>query len=133
VRDAQVRLIDDGIAEQDQIEIERPRRTRVRPLAAGLIFDLLQRSQQLPRVEPAVAGDDRIQETRLMIGDADRIGFVNRRDLEVFEEFAEAAHGEIKMRAAVAKIRAESNSNNDSITQLPDYPTTRLPDSPIGT
>ena len=60
-----------------------------------------------------------------MVCDADRVGFVNRRDLDVFEEFAKANHGEIKMRAAVAQIRAKSNSNNDSITQRRDDPTGR--------
>jgi hypothetical protein len=39
-------LVDDLIAIENQIEIQRPGRTRIRALAAGLALDRVERSQQ---------------------------------------------------------------------------------------
>ena len=53
VRHRQAGLVDDAVAVEDQVEIERPRRARERPVAAALAFDGEQRFEQLPGRERA--------------------------------------------------------------------------------
>ena len=48
-----------------------------------------------------------IEERRLLIRDANRIRFVDRRDFAVLEEKAETGDREVYMRMPVAQVRSE--------------------------
>ena len=76
VRHGELRFVDQLLAEQDQVEVERPCRSGIRPLAPGIALDLLQRRQQLPRLEPGLSNGRCIQESRLIAGHSDWICFV---------------------------------------------------------
>jgi hypothetical protein len=72
----ELRLVDDDITEQDQVEIERSRGSgmgRSRPASAqSPAF-----AGQCAGVEPRLSDCDGVQKTRLISRHADRIGFVN--------------------------------------------------------
>ena len=63
-------LLDNLITVQDQVEIERARGARMRPLAPEAILDLEQSGQQRSRIEGGLPYDGCIEETRL-VADAD--------------------------------------------------------------
>jgi len=108
VRDGQKRRLVLQVAVEKQIQIDRPRRFFVFLLSAEQVFDANHPRHHLFGRD---AGDaslgDHIQK-QPVIFDADRLGFVNRRqarDLEI--RFHHRAHAEQKISGAVAEIRAE--------------------------
>jgi hypothetical protein len=69
------RLIDHGIPEQNQIEIDRARRAGIRPLASELLLEREQQRQELARGERGLSNRGRVEELGLGI-DANGIGVV---------------------------------------------------------
>ena len=55
MRHGELRLVDDGVAEQDQVEIQRPRGAGVGPLAARFPLDLQQLAEQRAGIERRLA------------------------------------------------------------------------------
>ena len=88
MRHLKFRFDDDLVAEQNEIEIERPRRTAIRPLAAEVVLDLEQCLEQQWCVERCGADSDGVEIERLVGEDlarsTDGIGFnrVRKRDVE---------------------------------------------------
>src|SRR5262245_26391888 len=70
----EIGLLADGVAEQDQVEIQRPRRPGMGPLPARFTFNRQQLAQQRPRIECRLPERDRVQKTRLRTRHADGIG-----------------------------------------------------------
>lgn len=66
MRHLKARLVDHFVAEDQQVQIERPRRARVRALTTALAFDLEQQIDQTAGVQGGVADEDRIQIVRLI-------------------------------------------------------------------
>jgi len=112
VRDDQSRFVDDVIAKQDEIEIERARRVDVRPLPVAGALDGEQRVEQRPRRGRGHADDRRIQEARLRAGNADGIGFVIAGYLEIVEQQPEPGNCEVEVRAPIAEIAAERDCSD---------------------
>jgi len=71
MRNGQAGLVQHGIPEENQIEVERARRVRVRPLTASRLLGRQQRLEQRSRRHRRLADRGRIQEQRLRTGDAD--------------------------------------------------------------
>ena len=66
MRHLKARLVDHFVAEDQQVQIERPRRARVGALTTTLAFDLEQQIDQSAGVQGGVADEDRIQIVRLI-------------------------------------------------------------------
>ena len=77
MRHAEVRFVDDGVTEQDQVEIQRPRGACVGALAARFPLNRQQLAEQRAGIERRLPDRDGVQKTRLVARHADRIGFVN--------------------------------------------------------
>src|ERR1041385_4854123 len=75
MRDDQVRHVDDGVAVENEIEIERARRVLVRMVAAEALFDGVQHVEDGGRRERRVANRRRVEKHRLRRGHADRRRF----------------------------------------------------------
>src|SRR5262245_61681054 len=71
----EVAFIHDGVAVQDQIEIDSARRTRVRALAAELSFDINEGVEEVAGRQSCIAGGGGIQKSWL-IAHTNGIGFV---------------------------------------------------------
>ena len=69
--------VDDAVTEQDQVEIQRPRRPGVGPFAARFPLNRQQLAEQRAGIERRLPDRDGVQKTRLITGHADRIGFVD--------------------------------------------------------
>ena len=111
VRHHEARLVEDLIPKQHEIEIERARGARSRPLASALLLDREQRLEQITRAERRLADGNGIQEPRLLTRDIDRIGLDVAGDPDVAENRSEAGRGIVEMRAAVPKIAAERDGD----------------------
>ena len=72
MRNDESRLVDDAVAEQDEIEIERPRGIRERAFAPTLVLDREQAVQQNACRQPGLPYRRRIQIEPLRTGDAHR-------------------------------------------------------------
>ena len=107
VRNGQPRLVDHDVAKQNQIEIERPRRLRVRPFAPSRPFDRQQGIEECPRRHHGLADHRRVEEHRLWAGHANRNGVVKSRHGEVREQVAELRDRVVEVGAAVADVGAE--------------------------
>ena len=109
VRDRQTGFVDDLIAKQHQIEVERPRRPGKRALPSTLGFYREQRIQQVFRRQVGFADRGRVQERRLLPLDSFRGGFVGRRRANAPEERAQPPERERHMGLAVPEVRADRN------------------------
>ena len=67
MRHLQVGLVHHLIPRQNQIEIERPRRARVRARPAGRRLDRAQRLEQLSRRQARLPHPDRVQVRRIVL------------------------------------------------------------------
>ncbi len=77
MRHGELRLVDDAVTEQDQVEIQRPRGPGVGPLAARFPLNRQQLAEQRAGIERRLPDRDGVQKTRLITGHADRFGFVD--------------------------------------------------------
>ena len=84
MRDAEVRLVDDLVTVQNQIEVERPRRARPRARTAEMLFDVESPGQTVAGRKRRSARRGGVQEARLSTH-SDRIGFMERRDTQVVD------------------------------------------------
>lgn len=87
VGDGEVWLLKDGVAEQQDVEIDGARSVADGSDAAEGTFDIEQDREQGTGVERGVDGDDLVQERRL-VEVADRGGFVHRGLLHDFQTSA---------------------------------------------
>ena len=69
VRYCECAVIDDLVAVQNQVQIQRPRCIRVRPLTSSLGLDVLKRSEQIVGRQPRVADNGRVQVPWLFVVD----------------------------------------------------------------
>jgi hypothetical protein len=102
MRNDQAGLVDDGVTEQYQIQIERSRRVDEGTRAAARALDREQLVENLARRPRRLPHRRGIQEERLVADDTDRFGFVIVRDAQIVEEGAKTGNGEVEMRAPVA-------------------------------
>src|SRR6516165_3574260 len=107
MRHDEPRFVDDGIAEQNQIEIERPRSVLKRTLASSLAFDGMQKGQELARRQRRVANAGRVQKRRLRVRDVHGLGVVVARHAQILNGFREAGDSEVEVRGAIAEIASE--------------------------
>ena len=91
MRHDQPGLVDHGLPKQDQIQIERPRRVRGRPLPPTLALDPEQGVQQRPRRQRRLPDGGGVQIQRLRPGDAGGDRVVVGGDGELAEKRSEAA------------------------------------------
>src|SRR5262249_2692300 len=109
VRDDQAGFLNHPIAEQDQIQVERARRVRRRPLPPALLLDPEERVEELARRQLGKTDRRGVEIHRLRSDDAERHRRVIARDSEMPEQAAKAGHRVIEVRDAVAEIAAEGN------------------------
>ena len=64
-----------------------------------------------------IAADRGIQESRLVIRNTNGIRFMNRRNLDVFEDMAETGDREVEMRLPIAQVRPKGDRDNHPTTQ----------------
>ena len=107
MRDGQAVFVDDAVAEQDEIEIERAGGVLKRPLASALALDGQQQIEDLARGQRSGADGGGIQKLRLRLGDTDGFGIVVAGDAEIGDDSLETGDGVIEMGAAVAEVAAE--------------------------
>src|SRR5919107_4188463 len=95
------------VTREDQIEVERARRSRIRTLPAEIPFDGQEGVQQLASRQVGVPGDGRVQKERLIVQPlAFGIGVDGGRDLEIREESSEAVYGEGDGGVAISEVAA---------------------------
>ena len=119
------RLVDHFVAEDQQVQIERARRARVRALTTALAFDLEQQGQQIAGVERGLSDQHRIQIIRLIrrVWYALRFGLNEIRQRERRDERCEAFGGKEDGRAAIAEVAAQGDGD---AAQVQVYPTQRV-------
>ena len=113
VRDRHTRRVNNPIAVENQIEIERARRAWRRPRAAALALQCEQQLDELRRVEIRPSGDRGIQVRRLRVWNIDRIGFENRRRSEIGEMLSQSIERPTQVCATITEVGAERNRNKD--------------------
>ena len=126
MRHGQARLVQHGVAQQNQIEIQRARRVHVRPRAAALQLERLQRLQNCPSRERRVADKRGIQVHRLRAGDAHGDRVVVPGNVDVGEEGTKLRDGVVEVGAPIADVAAESDRysiHREGSTSPSDGPT----------
>src|SRR5829696_5669187 len=108
VRHPQSGLVDDRSAIEHQVEVERPRSSVERTIAAALRLECQQDSEQLLSREVREARSGPVQENGLR-ADANGIGIDERGDAELGEEGTEVIDSEGEMRGAIPQVAAEGN------------------------
>jgi hypothetical protein len=111
MRDGQPRRVDDIAAVQDQVEVERPRRVRVRALAPETLLDVEQPRKQRVRVERRRADPRSIEKWRLVAAPADRDGVVKGRQPQIRDESAERVGRIVKAALPVSEVAAQGNGD----------------------
>jgi len=109
VRHGQFRPFDDAIAEEDQIQIERPRRAGPRSRSAAGVLDRHQLCEQRIRIERGCADHGRVQIGRLRLRDVERRRLAKARDVEIREKRGKSSDGEFEVLAPVAQVGAQRN------------------------
>jgi len=107
VRDGEARFVDDPVAIEDEIEIERAGRAPRRPRAAACSLEIQEQIQQRPRREGRVPHHRRVQVAGLRALDIDRRGLVKGRGAKVGEMRRELANRPVEVGPPVAQIAAE--------------------------
>ena len=108
MRHAQSSLVNHFRPVKNQVEIERARRTLVRSKPTSFSFNSQEGVQQGTGTKGGAADDGAIQKWTLWT-DADRFGFIPRRNPRIGKNRLQSPNGEIKVRLAVANIAAERN------------------------
>ena len=108
MRHPEARLLDHGIPIQDQIEIERAVRARVRTLAPESLLDLQEPLEKLPRRERRLPDRRRVQKSRLF-ADADGIRFVEFRRPEVCDRAGKSHQSIAQVALTVAKVASQGD------------------------
>ena len=76
MRNDEIGLGDDRVADEQHVDVERSRTPMLDAHPAGIGFEVVRDVEQLARCQLGVDGDDRVEEATL-IGSADRIGLVD--------------------------------------------------------
>lgn len=97
---------DDGVAVEDEVEIERPRCVRERALAAASPLDGLQRLEQVGCARGRRADEGAVQESRL-VEEAFGGGVVPRGHADIVKQVTQFAHGRAQRLGSVALVAAE--------------------------
>jgi hypothetical protein len=108
VRHPQSGLVDDRSAIQHQVEVERPRSSVERTIAAALRLERQQDSEQLLSREVREARRGPVQEDGLL-ADADRIGINEGGNTELGEEGTEVIDSEREMRGSIPQVAAKGD------------------------
>ena len=111
VRHGQPRLVDNLIAKQHQIEIERPRRASKRALASPLGLDCQQGIQHASRRQLRFADHRRVEERRLLALDSFGFRFVGRRRADALKQSPQPRARERHVGFAIPEVRADRNGD----------------------
>lgn len=110
MRDDEPQLLDDVIAVENQIEVERTRRARVRAFAAQPSFDIEQRREEGGRRQRGVSDRGGVQESRLL-PHAKGVGLVEGRHTQMRERGGECRDGLAQVPLAVTEIAPQGDGN----------------------
>jgi len=128
VGNLQAGLVDDLVAVQQEVEVDRPRAAwRSCAGAAEGLLDLEEPVEQVSRRKARVDRHRAVQEARL-VGDPNRVGHAKARDADDFDLTVclEQPHGAVQHRLAVAEIRAEPDVRlHERSTVAAEYSTGR--------
>jgi hypothetical protein len=113
VRNDEAGLVDDQIAEQHEVQIERTRGTLKRPFAASRALDGLQGTKQVARGQPSASNRCGVQERGS--GSVDWRRLVERRRDEIQQQAAQFDQRELEMRPAVTLVGAERDGAREAI------------------
>lgn len=116
-------LLHDAVAEQDQVEIQRPRRTAVRPFAVSCLFDRQQRGEKRPRLRLSPARRGGIEKGRLG-GNTFWSRFDEGGNRQIGEEVAESIDGKREMSRPVAEVTAQRDRSRP---RTPEHSGSKLP------
>jgi hypothetical protein len=108
----EVVFIRDPVAVQDQVEIQSPRRSRVRSFTAEPSFDVEERLKEVAGGQAREACRGGIQKSRLL-ADTNGIGFVKSRYPELLQVLREGGDGFTEQTLAVTQIAAEGYRYRD--------------------
>lgn len=125
MRDVEIRLVDDLIAVQNEIEIERPRRAGVRTRTAETMFDLEEPGEQCPGRKRRAARRGGVQEARL-VAHAHRIGVMERRDVQVVDRGGQLRQRLAQVSFPIAQIAAKGDRNGSEETRFRLYSIQRV-------
>ena len=112
MRDVELQLVDDLIAVQNQIEIERPRRAGVRTLTAEMMFDVEEPGEQCAGRKRRAARRSGVQEARL-VAHSHRIGVMEGRDAQIVDRGRQCRQRLAQVALPIAQIAAERDGNVD--------------------
>lgn len=110
MRDDELGLVNHGVAEQNQIEVQRSWRAGVRPLSAEGTLDAEEVRQEGTRRERRFPGDGSVQEPRLR-GYSDGIRVVECRPAQVGECVRERPKRVFQPALAIAEVAAEGDGD----------------------
>jgi len=99
----EVRFLDDLIPVQNQIEIERPRRARMRPRTAVLTLDIEEAGEEVTSRQRGAARCGGVQELGL-ITHANRISNVECRDTQAPDRGRQIRQRDAKIAFSIAQI-----------------------------
>jgi len=114
VRHDETRCIDDFVVVQNQIQIECPRRTRVRAFATEALLDVEQRDENLSRRQRRLPHRRGVQENRL-IADADRRRVMKARIPERRNVRPNRVKGRAQVGFAIAKVASKRNRDSGQV------------------
>ncbi len=110
MRDLQPRFVDDDIAQENQVEVDRSRGTSIRTRSTKLQFDSLQLVQQRTRIQGRRAHGSGIQEERFLF---ESVPLGNGLDDcghgQIGEEARETIDGDGEVGAAIAEVAAKGD------------------------
>jgi len=106
MRDYEPRLVDDGLAVQDQIQIERARRACVGTFTAECALNREKRLEQVARRKRAFPCCCCVQEPRLGT-DADGCRVVKSRETKAGDVLAQVSRGLVQVPLAVPQVAPE--------------------------
>src|SRR4051812_48749306 len=115
MRDHEVFVVDAEVFEQQQVDVERPRRVPGRVgLAPEGVLDLLARREQVSRSEPSLHLDGHVVEVALAGGVVHRLGLVERGRADGLDlgVLVEQRHPEAYVPKTVADVGAEAEKGS---------------------
>lgn len=108
VRDGEIWPVNGFVAVEQNVEVDGPRTPPTARATAEVVFDRLQRMQEIQRCEFGLGDDDRVQELGLIGGDGRRLPDTGAPcHGDVVRD--EAVNSVPKVRGAVAEIRTEGD------------------------
>ena len=114
----EIRRVDDVVVVEDQIQIERSRRTGKRAFATESLLDVEQSDEQIVRRERRLPYCRRVEEGCLL-ADADGSRVVKTRDAKRLDEWAQRVECGAQIGFAVADVAAERDRDPDDRLLLP--------------